>query len=123
MKERENIFNSQGSPDFNEHGLVIKPLSSLMVAEIIGFDLRNSLSVGERAMIYEAFLRYQLLLFRDQSLSKQQQIEFTQQFGTLESHTQGNRGMDEFPSVHVVSNLNEKGPPSGKLDSTLLAYR
>jgi taurine dioxygenase len=49
-------------------------------------------------------------------LSKDQQIAFTERFGTLERHIARNRGSDN-PLVHTVSNLGPDGTPSGKVGS------
>ena len=56
------------------------------------------------------------LCFRDQRLSKDQQIAFAEQFGTLERHIARNHGNDN-PLVHTVSNLRPDGKPSGKVGS------
>jgi taurine dioxygenase len=66
--------------------------------------------------VYDAFCRYQVLCFRDQRLSKDEQIAFTELFGTLERHIARNRGTDN-PLVHMVSNLGPDGKPSGKVGS------
>ena len=100
-------------------GFQVLPLSDLMGAEVIGLDLSQPLDEATREAVHQAFLTYQLLVFRDQKLDKPQQIAFTEQFGTLERHTKFNRGQDEFPLLHVVSNLNEQGQPSGTVKSTL----
>jgi len=57
------------------------------------------------------------LCFRDQHLDPEQQIAFTEQFGTLERHMARNRGTGN-PLVHIVSNLGPDGKPSGKVSST-----
>ena len=59
-----------------------------------------------------------MLVFRDQKLTKAQQVAFTEQFGTLERHTKRNRGDDDMPLVHIVSNLGADGKPSGTVNST-----
>ena len=100
-------------------GVQILPLSDLMAAEVIGIDLARPFDEMTKEAVHQAFLTYQLLVFRDQKLNKPQQIAFTEQFGTLERHTKFNKGGDEFPLVHVVSNLNDDGKPSGKVKSTL----
>lgn len=97
----------------------VLPLSNLMAAEVIGLDLAQPFDEATRDAVRQAFLRYQLLVFRDQKLSKPQQIAFTEQFGALERHTKLNQGQDEFPLLHVVSNLNEQGKPSGTVRSTM----
>ena len=100
-------------------GFQILPLSDLMGAEVIGLDLARPFDDLTMETVHQAFLDYQLLVFRDQDLDKPQQIAFTEQFGTLERHTKFNKGADAFPLVHVVSNLNDAGKPSGKVKSTL----
>ena len=100
-------------------GFDIRPLSDIMAAEVIGLDLSQRLSDTAREAVYRAFLDHHLLVFRDQALDKQRQIAFTEQFGTLERHTLRNKGLDDFPLVHVVSNLNAANKPSGTVNSTL----
>jgi alpha-ketoglutarate-dependent taurine dioxygenase len=94
----------------------IRPLSTVLGAEVIGLDLAQPLDTAARNCVYEAFVRYHVLCFRDQRLDKQQQIAFTEQFGTLERHIARNRGSDN-PLVHTVSNLGADGKPSGKVGS------
>lgn len=101
-----------GGPAFE-----IRPLSDLMAAEVIGLDLSRPLGAATRDKVHRAFLDHQILAFRDQHLSKQQQVAFTEQFGVLERHTARNRGSAEMPLLHVVSNLDEDGKPIGKVRS------
>ena len=94
----------------------IRPLSPVLGAEIIGLDLGEPLDPATRAAAYDAFVRYNVLCFRGQALTKEQQIAFSEQFGTLERHIARNRGA-ENPWVHTVSNLGPGGQPSGKVGS------
>ncbi|HEY1931762.1 MAG TPA: TauD/TfdA family dioxygenase [Acetobacteraceae bacterium] len=94
----------------------ICPLSPVLAAEVVGLDLRQPLDATMRRTVYGAFVRYHVLCFRDQSLTKDRQIAFTEQFGTLERHIARNRGNDN-PLVHTVSNLGADGKPSGKVGS------
>src|SRR4051812_26324111 len=95
----------------------IRPLSPLFAAEIVGLDLRLPLSERVRQQVYDAFVRYHVLCFRDQSLTRDEQIAFSEQFSMLERHIARNRGSDN-PWVHMVSNLGPDGNPSGKVNST-----
>ncbi|NKC12803.1 MAG: TauD/TfdA family dioxygenase [Gammaproteobacteria bacterium] len=95
----------------------INRLSSILAAEVIGLDLRKPLDRPTQEAVYQAFLQYQLLVFRGQALGKEQQIAFTGQFGTLEKHMPCNQGSD-LSLLHVVSNLDERGVPTGVLGST-----
>lgn len=95
----------------------VEPLSPILGAAISGLDLREPLSETTRRAVYDAFVRYHVLCFRDQHLDHNQQIAFTEQFGTLERHMASNRGK-VHPLVHIVSNLGPDGKPSGKVAST-----
>src|SRR3954462_7182664 len=95
----------------------IRPLSAVLGAEVVGLDLAQPLDAHTRWGVYDAFVRYQVLCFRDQKLDKDRQIAFSGQFGTLERHIARNRGSDN-PWVHTVSNLGPDGRPSGKVNST-----
>jgi taurine dioxygenase len=95
----------------------IEPLSPVLGAAVTGLDLRERLSEETKQAVYDAFVRYHVLCFRDQHLDPDQQIAFTEQFGTLERHMARNRGTGN-PLVHVVTNLGPDGTPSGKVGST-----
>jgi alpha-ketoglutarate-dependent taurine dioxygenase len=95
----------------------LEPLSPVLGASITGLDLREPLQADVKHAVYEAFLKYHVLCFRDQHLDEAQQIAFTEQFGTLERHIARNR-TGANPLVNIVSNLGPDGKPSGKLSST-----
>ena len=99
-----------------QHGFSVRPLSPAFAAEVVGLNLSQPLDEATRRDIYDAFVRCQVLCFRDQALDKERQIAFTEQFGALERHIARNRGSDN-PLVHTVSNLNAEGKPSGKVGS------
>ncbi len=105
------------SQTYADLGFQVNPLSDLMAAEVIGLDLSQPFDEATRDAVYDAFVTYHVLAFRDQRLTKAQQVAFSEQFGPLERHTLGNRGADAFPMVHVVSNLNAEGVPSGTVGS------
>jgi taurine dioxygenase len=90
-----------------------------MAAEIVGLDLTEPLDADTRGQLYQAFLDHQILVFRDQDLSKEQQVAFTEQFGTLERHTARNKGTNDLPLVHIVNNLGDDGKPMGKVRSDM----
>lgn len=95
----------------------LNPLSPRFAAEMVGLDLRQPLGKATKDAIYDAFVRYHVLCFRDQHLDQDEQVAFSLQFGTLERHTLRNRGKVN-PLVHVVSNLGADAKPSGKVKST-----
>jgi alpha-ketoglutarate-dependent taurine dioxygenase len=95
----------------------VRPLVPVLGAEVIGLDLRHPLDPETRDAVHAAFIRHHVLCFRDQHLSPDEQIVFTEQFGTLERHMARNKGKMN-PLVHIVSNLGDDGKPSGKVSST-----
>ena len=95
----------------------VEPLSPVLGAAVSGLDLRQPLNDRTKRTIYDTFVRYHVLCFRDQHLDPEQQIAFTAQFGTLERHMARNRGPVN-PLVNIVSNLGPHGKPSGKVGST-----
>ena len=100
-----------------ERPFTVEPLSPVLGASIAGLDLRERLPEATKRAVYDAFVEYHVLCFRNQHLDHNQQIAFTEQFGTLERHMAMNRGT-VHPLVHIVTNLGADGKPSGKVAST-----
>ena len=63
--------------------LVIKPLSPALGAEIVGVDLRKELPKQTVADIVDAWHQHLIVVFRNQSLSEDDQIGFAKHFGAL----------------------------------------
>ena len=95
----------------------LKPLSPVLGGEVTGLDLRRPFDAATQQAVYDAFVRYHVLCFRGQHLDQNEQVAFSEQFGTLERHMARNRGKLN-PLVHMVTNLGEDGKPSGKVAST-----
>ena len=55
-----------------ETRFAIRPLSDLMAAEITGLDLCEPFDQATRDAVHRAFLEHQILVFRDQDLTKDQ---------------------------------------------------
>jgi len=66
--------------------LQITPLSSALGAQISGVDLSRDLSAEQRDAIEQALLEHQVLFFRDQPITPQQQARFAARFGDLHIH-------------------------------------
>jgi alpha-ketoglutarate-dependent 2,4-dichlorophenoxyacetate dioxygenase len=64
----------------------IQPIHPGFGAEITGVDCGKPLSPAETAAIEAGMDQYAVLVFRDQPLSDQQQIDFTRHFGELEGY-------------------------------------
>ena len=63
--------------------LQIKPLSGTLGAEIAGVNLADPMSEGLFGDIRAALYQYQVICFRDQELTPEQQIAFAERWGTI----------------------------------------
>ena len=90
-------------------------------AEVRGLDLSRELDLGLAESLRQALLEHCVLLFRDQSLSEQEQVRFTGYFGAPTEHVrkQGDRAVKE---IFVISNVSESGKPIGALGSHELPF-
>jgi alpha-ketoglutarate-dependent taurine dioxygenase len=93
----------------------VKPLHPVLGCEIIGVTLKEALSPKLFAQIYEAFLTYELILFRDIDLPPASQVAFARSFGEVQVHVLSEQyGYKNHPEIYLLSNLDEDGNPSGK---------
>ncbi|MEB0208289.1 taurine dioxygenase [Pseudomonas sp. CCC3.1] len=66
--------------------LTITPISSALGAQIDGVDLTQPLSLEHRDAIEQALLKHQVIFFRNQPVTPQQQARFAANFGDLHIH-------------------------------------
>jgi taurine dioxygenase len=66
--------------------LTIVPLSTALGAQISGVDVSQPLNLEQRDAIEQALLKHQVLFFRDQPITPQQQARFAAYFGDLHIH-------------------------------------
>ena len=66
--------------------LTITPLSHALGAQISGVDIAQPLNVEQRDAIEQALLKHQVLFFRNQPITPQQQARFAANFGDLHIH-------------------------------------
>jgi taurine dioxygenase len=66
--------------------IAVTPASPHIGAEIGNVDLTRPLSDAQIAQLKAAFLQYQVLFFRDQQISHDDQVRFASLFGTLGRH-------------------------------------
>jgi alpha-ketoglutarate-dependent 2,4-dichlorophenoxyacetate dioxygenase len=62
----------------------VRPLHPLFAGEVSGVDLRGPLPAADISAIHEGMNRYGLLVFHDQAMTPDQQLQMTRQFGVLE---------------------------------------
>jgi taurine dioxygenase len=93
----------------------IRRVSAAMGAEIVDVDL-NDLSDDAFGQIRDAFLAYQAIVIRDQSLTPAAQLEFSRRFGALEDQLNAHYTVPDYPEVLVLSNDMKNGKPVGLID-------
>ncbi len=69
--------------------LTLRTLTPVIGAEIGGIDLREPLGPDVRDEIYALLLAHKVLFFRDQDITRDQQLAFAQNFGELYAHPSG----------------------------------
>lgn len=92
--------------------LTLTPLHPLFVAEVSGLDLREPLPPGMAEEIHHAMDRYAVLVFRDQRLDDDQQMDFGRALGKLEP-TRGvvdaHKHRLKHQEMNDISNLDTDG--------------
>ncbi|KTC38671.1 taurine dioxygenase [Pseudomonas putida] len=95
----------------------IRPLAGHVGAEIIGLDLSLPLNDQDFASIHQAHLDHHVVVFRDQRITPQQQIDFSCRFGVLQIHVLKQFLLAGHPEILIVSNIVENGQPVGLGDA------
>ena len=86
-------------------------------AEVVGLDLSVPLANEDFARIHRAHLAHHVLVFRDQRITPDEHVRFSQRFGPLQIHVQRKFQLAGHPPVLVVSNIRENGQPIGLGDA------
>ena len=108
---------------------MMRPLSDALGAEVVGLDASRPIGEADFARIHKAHLDHHVLVFRDQHLTPQQQIDFSRRFGPLDEHpSQGDAHLAGYPDILVVSTKKENGKDvgirnAGPMWHSDLAYR
>lgn len=97
--------------------LELRPLSDALGAEVLGIDMSSQLADTVIADIRAAWLKYNILLFREVDWTPAQHVTFTRRFGDL--HIMPSLANEEptnhpdHPEIMVVSNVKRNGLPIG----------
>jgi taurine dioxygenase len=83
--------------------LAVKPLANVGV-EVSGFDIRKPLDVELRASLISLWNEHGILLFRNQEVDPESQIEFSRVFGPLELHPLKATTSEDFPELFTLVN-------------------
>ena len=93
----------------------VTPLHPALGCEITGITLAQAVSPALFAKVYEAFLDYQLILFRGVDLPPATQVAFAKNFGEVQVHVLDQyHGYKEHPEIYMLSNRAADGKPTGK---------
>ncbi|NKB55538.1 MAG: taurine dioxygenase [Alphaproteobacteria bacterium] len=85
-----------GSTTAYKH-ITVKPIAGTMGAEIGGVDLAQ-LDDAVFGELYDAWLRHQVVVLRDQDITPDQQLAFALRFGEIHFHPYM-QGMDDHPEI------------------------
>jgi len=91
----------------------LTPLTPSLGAEVSGLELSLELDDAKFRALYQAFLRYQVLLFPPQELPPGNQVAFARRFGEVQVHVMNQYHADDYPELYRLSNLDRNGNPSG----------
>jgi alpha-ketoglutarate-dependent 2,4-dichlorophenoxyacetate dioxygenase len=91
-----------------------RPLHPAFAGEVSGIDCRQPLSGEVVAAIEAGMDQYAVLVFRDQTITDEQQLVFTRHFGALENyksagHIQKREDSRLRPGIADFSNLDKRG--------------
>jgi alpha-ketoglutarate-dependent taurine dioxygenase len=78
---------------------------------ISGIDLAPPLSSQAKDSIVAAFLAHHVVVFPEQSLTREQQFAFAAHFGEVEVHGAHRGESKRYEVAHVMSNLDADGKP------------
>ena len=92
-----------------------KPLHPALGCEITGITLEQAVSPALFSKVYEAFLDFELILFRNVDLPPATQVAFARNFGEVQIHVLDQyHGFKRHPEIYMLSNKDKDGRPSGK---------
>ncbi len=91
----------------------IRRLTANLGAGISGVDLSGEMGDELFRGLYQAFLRYQVLLFAPQELPPGRQVALAQRFGEVQIHVMNQYHADGYPELYRLSNLGPDGKPTG----------
>ena len=83
--------------------LTITPLENAGV-EVSGFDINDPISDEIKSELKSLWYEHAILLFRNQDINAEKQIEFSRLFGPLEMHPLKVNTSEEHPELFVLEN-------------------
>jgi alpha-ketoglutarate-dependent taurine dioxygenase len=102
--------------------IVGRRLSTAAGVAIDGVDLSQPMSMAVRDRIHAAFLEHHVVVFHDQSLTREQQFAVADHFGEVEHSKSGQSVNKRYSVAHVISNLDGDGNPIDRSASSVSNY-
>src|ERR1700687_4160571 len=87
----------------------VRPLTPKLGAAIQDVKLADDMSDELFHAIYQAFLRYQVLLFPPQDVPPGRQVAFARRFGEVQIHIMNQYHADGYPELYRLSTLAAEG--------------
>src|SRR5258708_31187644 len=94
--------------------LELRPLSPVLGAEVIGVDLARGTDDVLFGALRDAFLRHQLLVFRNQTFDEDQHVAFARRWGKIQRHVLSQYVHAGKPEIFVITNLDANCKPKGE---------
>jgi len=89
--------------------LQVKPLSDALGAEIVGIDLSQPLDDATANAIEQAWHDHLVLVFRNQTLSNDDQVRFCRHYGDLEEVRTGKYANEDMKHTMMITNVTDTG--------------
>ena len=86
----------------------INRLSDVLGAEVLGVDVAN-VDNDTVAVLRQALLDNLILVFRNQTITPEEHIRFSERFGELETHIATDHLLEGYPKIIIVSNKKVDG--------------
>jgi taurine dioxygenase len=80
----------------------VRPVSGALGAELSGVDLAQDLDDQTFGAIYQALLDHNVIFFRDQDITPEQQIAFAKRFGAIHHHPFV-AGLEKHPEIIAIT--------------------
>ena len=111
------VFSNGVSGAAAGQGFAVRALPAAVGAEVLGLDLSRPITTTDFTRLHQAHLQHHVLVFRDQRITPQQQIDFSRRFGPLQIHVLKSFQLANHPEIMIVSNIKENGVPIGLGDA------
>ena len=87
----------------------VRPLNPLLGAEIRGVDMREPMDAATFNAVHDAWMQYMVVVFPEQHITDEEQVEFTRHFGEPEIFHQKIIKSSRVREIFRVSNVDDDG--------------